>query len=191
MHFRDRIKELRRVKSGDLHPCPWNWREHPLKQREALQAIIAEVGYAGAAIARELPDGALELIDGHMRAELDPEQVIPVLVLDVNEDEARKLLATFDPLGVMAEADEEAQWKLLEEIDVEEAGLRKMLDELPVIDDDVLCTAPTMQAVMDQLNQGWIGKKVYATVAAAEIMQTRRYEKKPNVEVIQSTRPVA
>lgn len=130
MSIRDRIRELRRVRAGDLHPCRWNWRDHPLAQREALQAILAEVGYAGAALARELPDGALELIDGHMRAELDPEATIPVLVLDVNEEEARKLLAVFDPLGAMAEADEEAQRKLLAEIEATEAGLRKMLEEM-------------------------------------------------------------
>ena len=72
-HIRDRIKELRRVRAGDLRPCPWNWREHPQEQREALEATLAEVGYAGAGLARELEDGSLELIDGHMRAERDLE----------------------------------------------------------------------------------------------------------------------
>ena len=81
-HFRDRIKELRRVRAGDLRPCPWNWRDHPPEQREALEAILAEVGFAGAGLARELEDGSLELIDGHMRAELDLDQEMPVLILD-------------------------------------------------------------------------------------------------------------
>jgi len=34
-----------------------------------MRAILTEIGYAGAALARELPDGSLELIDGHLRSE--------------------------------------------------------------------------------------------------------------------------
>jgi len=61
-----------------------------------------------ALLARELPDGALELIDGHLRAETTPDQEVPVLVLDVTEEEAAKLLAVIDPLGAMAEANQQA-----------------------------------------------------------------------------------
>jgi hypothetical protein len=41
---------------------------------------------------RELPDGQLVLIDGHLRRDTMPEAVVPVLVLDLDEDEADKLL---------------------------------------------------------------------------------------------------
>jgi hypothetical protein len=30
MNIRDRIKELRRVRAGDLRPHPKNWRKHPV-----------------------------------------------------------------------------------------------------------------------------------------------------------------
>jgi len=129
-HFRDRIKELRRVRAGDLRPCPWNWRDHPPEQREALEAILAEIGFAGAGLARELEDGSLELIDGHMRAELDLDQEMPVLILDVTEEEAKKILATHDPLGAMSTDNVEARRRLLEEIDAEEASLRKMIADM-------------------------------------------------------------
>ena len=46
-----------------------------------------------------MPDGSLELVDGHLRAETTPDQEVPVLVLDIDEDEANKLLATLDPLA--------------------------------------------------------------------------------------------
>ena len=46
-----------RVRAGDLQPNPKNWREHPKAQREALQGLLAEIGYADALLARELPDG--------------------------------------------------------------------------------------------------------------------------------------
>src|SRR6478672_5400102 len=96
MQFRDRIRELRRVPAKDLVPNPRNWRLHPPEQQRALEAMLADVGFAGALLAREREDGRLELIDGHMRAATTPEQIVPVLILDVNEAEAAKLLATFD-----------------------------------------------------------------------------------------------
>ena len=65
-----------------------------------------------ALIARQGPRG-LELIDGHLRAELDPDQVVPVLVLDVDATEATTLLASLDPLAAMAATDPEALQALL------------------------------------------------------------------------------
>ena len=129
MKLRDRIKSLRRVKASDLLPNPRNWREHSEAQADAMRGILAEVGYVGAVLARETPDG-LQLIDGHLRAEIDPNGKIPVLILDVTAEEADKILATFDPLAAMAEANEEALAGLLAEIETDSAGLQAMLDGL-------------------------------------------------------------
>jgi hypothetical protein len=57
---------------------------------------LAEVGYVDALLARDTPDG-LMIIDGHLRAETTPDMEVPVLILDVTEEEADKILATFDP----------------------------------------------------------------------------------------------
>jgi hypothetical protein len=127
MHIRDRILELRRVPASELLPHPRNWRLHPRRQQEALRGILAEVGYADALLARELPDGRLQLIDGHLRAETTPDQTVPVLVLDVNEAEAAKLLASLDPLAGLAEADAEKLEELLQEFQTESAALAEML----------------------------------------------------------------
>ena len=107
MTLRNRITRLENVKAGTLIPNPQNWRRHPKAQRDALQTVLASVGYADAVIAREV-DGQLVLIDGHLRADLDPEQVIPVLVTDLDEHEAGQVLATLDPLAAMATADNDA-----------------------------------------------------------------------------------
>jgi hypothetical protein len=128
--IRNRIKELRNVRAGDLYANPANWREHPTAQVAAMQGVLAEIGYADALLARELPDGSLELVDGHLRKELDPEQVVPVLVLDLTEAEAKKLLTVFDPLAAMAEANEQALGELLAEIQTESEGLQAMLEGL-------------------------------------------------------------
>ena len=128
MKIRDRIKELRRVKARDLRPNPRNWRTHPAPQVRALRALLNEIGYADALIARELPDGSLELIDGHLRAEDSaPDALLPVLVVDVNEEEADKLLATLDPLAAMAEVDSRRLKELLERVRSDDEAVQELL----------------------------------------------------------------
>ena len=82
------------MKASELAPNPRNWREHPEAQRAALQGILAEIGYADACLVRELPDGTLELVDGHLRQDLDPDAELPCLILDIDEAEAAKLTGT-------------------------------------------------------------------------------------------------
>ena len=119
MKIRDRIKEFKRVKASELAPNPKNWRTHPKGQKDALQGLLAEIGFAGAVLARETPSG-LMLIDGHLRAETAATSEIPVLILDVSELEADKILATFDPLGSMAEKNAEQLSNLLRDLKAHE-----------------------------------------------------------------------
>lgn len=130
MQIRDRVRELRRVRAGDLTPNPKNWRTHPKAQADALRGILAEVGYADALLARELEDGSLILVDGHLRAETTPEQEVPVLVLDINEAEADKLLLSLDPLAALAETNAVALDALLREVDTGSEGLQQMYADL-------------------------------------------------------------
>jgi ParB-like chromosome segregation protein Spo0J len=88
MKIRDRVVEMRRVPAKELVPNPKNWRRHPKAQADALRAMLGEIGNADALLVRELPDKRLMLIDGHLRAETMPNEQIPVLVLNVNEEEA-------------------------------------------------------------------------------------------------------
>ncbi len=130
MQIRDRIQELRRVRAVDLRPNPRNWRMHPLAQQDALRGVLAEIGFAAALLVRELKDGSLEIIDGHLRAETAAEALVPVLVLDVDEEEAGKLLATFDPLSAMAGTNAEALHGLLADMEVDSDAVRRLLDDL-------------------------------------------------------------
>lgn len=130
MQIRDRIKDFRRVRADSLRPHPRNWRTHPQAQQDALRGVLAEIGYADALVTRELADGSLELLDGHLRAELTPEQMVPVLVLDVSEDEALKLLATLDPLAAMAETNAEVLRGLIDDVTTDNAAVRGLLDSL-------------------------------------------------------------
>jgi ParB-like chromosome segregation protein Spo0J len=81
-------------------------------------------------LARELPDGSLELIDGHLRAEITPAMEVPVLVLDLSDAEAAKLLALHDPLAAMAEADNEMLADLIADVETENAAVQALLDRM-------------------------------------------------------------
>ncbi len=130
MQIRDRIIAFRRVPAAELRPNPRNWRVHPDAQRDALRGVLAEIGYAGALLARELCDGSLELIDGHLRAETTPDMPVPVLVLDLDERESDKLLALHDPLAAMAEADTTALGQLLSDVETQNESVQALLDDL-------------------------------------------------------------
>ena len=129
MTMRDRVKELRRVPASELLANPKNWRLHPPAQVAAMRGVLQEIGFADAMIARETPDG-LELIDGHLRRDVVGDQEVPVLVVDVNQEEADKLLLTVDPLAMMAQADTDQLLDLLQGIEFEDKAVGDMLEAL-------------------------------------------------------------
>ena len=130
MTIRNRIKELRNVLASSLKPNPKNWRTHPQAQSEAMRGILAEIGYADSLIARELPDGSLMLIDGHLRAETTPGEMVPVQIVDLTEAEADKLLLSLDPLAAMAESNAAAMQQLCDDAETNNAALQAMWDEM-------------------------------------------------------------
>ena len=111
--MRNRIVELRTVKASALRADDRNWRLHPKSQRTALASVIERIGLVNAVIARETDDG-LVLVDGHLRADLDPNAELPVLVVNLDEEEAGVAMATLDPIAALAEVDKEALSKLAE-----------------------------------------------------------------------------
>src|SRR5271163_2536767 len=112
--IRNRIKAHRKVRAGDLVVHEWNFRSHPENQKSVLASIYQEVGFARSLLAYELPDGRLKLIDGHLRRDMDPDMLVEVEVLDVTEEEARKLLLTIDPLAALAQTQQEIHARLRE-----------------------------------------------------------------------------
>jgi hypothetical protein len=128
--MKDRILEFRRIPAAQLRANPRNWRTHPPAQRAALRGILAEVGYVDALIARRLPDGSFELIDGHLRAETTPDGDVPVLVVDLDETEANKVLATLDPLAAMAETDAQQLRRVLCDVSTGDEHVAALLQDL-------------------------------------------------------------
>lgn len=129
--YRNRIAGLEYVDAAELVAHEKNWRRHPENQTSALRGILNEVGIADALIAyrSERNGDKLTILDGHLRRQAAPQQW-PVLVLDVTDEEADKLLATIDPLAAMAQTDEDALAVLLQGIEAEDEALQAMLDHM-------------------------------------------------------------
>ena len=92
-----------------------------------MRGLLDEIGYVDVLIARELPDGRLGLIDGHLRRDTTPDQEVPVIVVDVTEKEADKILATLDPLAAMAEMDSERITSLLATVQTNSEAVKELL----------------------------------------------------------------
>lgn len=128
--FRNRIIETIEVDVSTIKASPLNWRLHPEAQSNALAGLLKTIGITDTLIAYRDAQGELVLIDGHLRKEQGG--IWPVNVLDVTEEEAKLLLAVFDPIGDMAQMDAPALQRLLQGVDLvpiqdQDGGLTKLL----------------------------------------------------------------
>lgn len=126
--MRNRIVDHIPVRCRDLVPHPLNFRRHPTAQRQALVDSLTEIGLARSLLGYRLPDGKVQLIDGHLRAELDPEMEVTVEIVDVSEEEARHLLLTLDPLAALAELNADAHARLREVTTTRSEALAQLWD---------------------------------------------------------------
>jgi DNA modification methylase len=152
LNYKNRVKELRHVPFNELKNNPKNWRKHPQKQKEAMAGVLRSVGWADAVLARETPDG-LELIDGHLRKEIAEGDIVPVLILDVTEEEADLILATHDPLAEMATTDQQTLDELITNLDFDDPQTETLLSTLTSIPkelDEVPSPEPSEAAITER-----------------------------------------
>src|SRR5262245_66561272 len=132
--IRNRIVAHVAVRAGDLVPHPNNWRRHPPNQRRALEDSLSELGDIRSLLGYRLPDGRIQLIDGHLRRDIDPERKVTVELVDLSEEEAAKALLTLDPLAALAETDAKVAAVLRAAVKTESESLRELWQALS--DDD-------------------------------------------------------
>jgi len=128
--WRSRIVGHGEAAPSDLQSNAANWRSHPLSQRAALAGVLDEVGWVQDVIVNRRTGN---LVDGHLRLDLALERKepsIPVVYVDVSEDEERKLLVTLDPLAGMATADPAALDALLTSVQTESEAVQALLAKL-------------------------------------------------------------
>jgi len=115
---------------ADLVGNPRNWRTHPKAQRDALTGVLDEVGWVQDVIVNKRSG---YLVDGHARVAVAAqrgETSVPVVYVDLSDEEERLMLATLDPLAAMAGADTLALTELLTSVTSEDEALTGMLEAL-------------------------------------------------------------
>lgn len=114
----------------ELLANPFNYRRHPAEQLAALEGVLEEIGWIQRTIVNQRTG---HLIDGHARVELAirrEEDAIPVLYVDLSENEERVALAALDPITGLAYHDDQALVQLLDGLEAENEALAKFLEEL-------------------------------------------------------------
>mgnify|MGYP005855324637 CR=1 FL=1 len=131
MTYTDRIVGTGYEAPDQLQANPLNWRIHPFQQQQALDDVLQTVGWVAPVIVNQRTGN---LIDGHLRVLLalrNEEEKIPVLYVDLTEEEERLVLASFDPLSALGIPDAEALNNLLAELpSVTGEALQRVLDDL-------------------------------------------------------------
>jgi DNA modification methylase len=125
--WQNRIVGYRVVKASELAPNDKNWRKHPKRQKDALTDVLDKIGWVDTVL-YNVRTG--RLIDGHLRQSLNPDVDVPVLDVDLSEEEEMLVLATFDPIGAMAEADKAALEGLLSALSKEDETLAGLLSAI-------------------------------------------------------------
>lgn len=98
---------------ADLLANPSNWRDHPIRQRRYMRAILGAIGWVLPVVVNVRTG---RVVDGHMRiteaidAGVD---TVPVLYIDVDEPTEREILRTLDPVGDLAIPNRDAVAALL------------------------------------------------------------------------------
>jgi hypothetical protein len=145
----------------DFLANPHNWRVHPAFQQETLGAILDEIGWIQDVIVNrrthpawpEPERGCDTLIDGHLRVQLalqqDAQAPVPVKYVDLSPDEERLALASFDPVGTLAEADRERLEHLLRQTTTGHASLQAFLAEIANAEGLYQERVPTLDELTD------------------------------------------
>src|SRR5215831_10352942 len=113
MRQRFTVEELN---PADLLPNPANFRRHPEAQRRALRQSLEEHGAVQGPIWNRKTG---HLIDGHARVEMaveDGEEALLVNVVEMPLAQEKRLLRSFDQIGMMAVVDDAALYALMAEI---------------------------------------------------------------------------
>lgn len=128
--WRDRILELRHVAPRELADHPLQHKHHPETQRAVMEGVLKEVGIADVLRAYVSPStGQLTLVDGHMRKNLGT-QPWPIIILDVTDEEAAYLLATYDEIASLAHRDREKLDTLLRQVQSGDSAVQQLLSDV-------------------------------------------------------------
>ncbi len=117
-------------RADQLLAHPGNWRIHPKNQQDAMTGVLNQVGWVQRVIVNKRTN---HIVDGHLRVSLAISagaQDVPVIYVDLTEDEEALILATLDPISAMAATDADKLRELMELVSTDEPAIGAMLAAL-------------------------------------------------------------
>jgi DNA modification methylase len=130
VEWRNRIVGLTHEPPDQLLANPKNWRIHPKAQQEALRGVLSEVGWVTGVIQNDVTG---HMIDGHDRVEnaiSTNQPQVPVIHVELSQEEEDYVLATFDPITNMAMPDDAILQDLLAGVSSQDDAVNALLDSL-------------------------------------------------------------
>lgn len=128
--FKNRIVGHAEVDPEQLLAHPLNFRIHPESQQRALAGAIDTIGYIDPVIVNKNTD---TVIDGHLRVALalrSGVESIPVVYVDLTEEEERQALLMLDPIAALAGSDKDKLDDLLHQVNSDDERVQEMLADL-------------------------------------------------------------
>lgn len=129
--FANRILGYGTKPADQFQANPHNYRKHPQRQRDAVQASLRELGWIGVVV-ENVTTG--QLIDGHERVwqALANNEDVPYIQVELSEEQEKLALAVFDPITYMAETDAQILDALLRDVNSGEVALQELLESMAV-----------------------------------------------------------
>lgn len=109
---------------------PKNWRIHPKAQQDGLESILDRVGWVQNVVVNRRTGF---MVDGHLRVTLamrrnEPE--VPVVYVDLTPDEEDVVLASLDPLAMIARSDQTKLLELISGVSEADPGCFEILKQI-------------------------------------------------------------
>ena len=128
--FEQKIVGFGFVDPNELIAHPLNFRVHPANQRVAFIGSLNEVGWIAPVLVNK---NSGRIIDGHLRVEeaiARKFKRVPIMLLDLTNDEEKKALLLLDPIAQLATENSERISAILDSVIFGQAQLARHIKEI-------------------------------------------------------------
>jgi len=123
------------IGTGDESPDqlmanPGNFRIHPKVQQAALTGSLDTIGWIQQVIVNQRTG---HVVDGHLRVSLalrTEQKTVPVVYVDLSEEEEAQALMSLDPIAAMATTDKQKLDELLRQVNTDDENVMQFLSDL-------------------------------------------------------------
>lgn len=125
--WQNRIVDYGEMTAEELEANPNNPRIHDRPQKDAMEAMLGDVGWVQPIVVNRLSG---LIVDGHMRVQVSAQRgPVPVAFVELTPEEEARVLALMDPIGAMATHDPDALNSLIDGMTLAD-GLESVLSDL-------------------------------------------------------------